>query len=99
MGKGSYFKKPDYKSKGRMGIRKMYFSHLRVTLQALFVHTYAHDPAGGGAVQKATDFCMIVGVERRSRWVAGHPVMTKGDSHRRFTCKSWHEGMLTFVTV
>ena len=26
--------KPDYKSKGRMGIRKMYFSHLRVTLQA-----------------------------------------------------------------
>ena len=35
-----------------------------------------------GEVQKATDFCMIVGVERRSRWVAGHPVLTKGSSHK-----------------
>ena len=33
VGKGSYFKKPDPKNKGRFGIRKMYFSHLRVTLK------------------------------------------------------------------
>ena len=58
VGKGSYFKKPDYKSKGRMGIRKMYCSHLRVTLQArprvgaptrerAFAHARARAAAGG----------------------------------------------------
>lgn len=33
VGKGSHFKKPDFKSKGRSGIRKVYFSHLLVILR------------------------------------------------------------------
>jgi large subunit ribosomal protein L22 len=37
VGKGSYFSKPDPKNKGRFGIRKVYFSHLRVTLKEVSV--------------------------------------------------------------
>ena len=35
VGKGSYFKRAEYKAKGKVGIRKRYFSHLRVIVREL----------------------------------------------------------------
>ena len=33
-------------------------------------------------VQKAWDFCKIAESEKRSRWVAEHPVLSEGSSHK-----------------
>uniref|UniRef100_A0A6U5K7P4 50S ribosomal protein L22, chloroplastic n=1 Tax=Calcidiscus leptoporus TaxID=127549 RepID=A0A6U5K7P4_9EUKA len=35
VGKGSYFKKPDYKARGKVGVKRSYFSHLRVIVREL----------------------------------------------------------------
>ena len=42
--KGSYVKKPDFKSKGRAGIKKVYFSHLRVTVREVDITLTLHLP-------------------------------------------------------
>ena len=79
MGKGQYFKKPEFKARGKTGIRKVYFSHLRVVVREV-------EQAEAPVVLAATDPAQLCGAAvawpdsqgRPSRSAGGHVVLVDG---------------------